>query len=106
MLPKKPPAFFDSLKECRYFVPPCGTKLVASRREASTLGVLHARLARQGFARYLISFEAGFAPSNSPRVDELLIVWGMFIDKLKSRPPYRRSGLLLILMKLRISLRF
>ncbi len=48
------------------FVPPCGTKIVASRREASTLGVLHARLARQGFARHLIRFEAGFAPSSSP----------------------------------------
>ena len=47
-------------------MPPCGTKIVASRREASTLGVLHARLARQGFARHLILFEAGFAPSSSP----------------------------------------
>ena len=45
-------------------MPPCGTKIVASRREASTLGVLHARLARQGFARHLIRFEAGFVLSD------------------------------------------
>ena len=45
------------------FVPPCGTKIVAS---------LHARLARQGFARHLIQFEAGFAPSSSPCVKEPL----------------------------------
>ncbi len=53
----------------------------ALRHENSRL--LHARLARQGFARHLILFEAGFAPRAPPCVDELLIVWGMFIDKLK-----------------------
>ena len=47
-------------------MPPCGTKIVAS---------LHARLARQGFARHLIRFEAGFAPSSSPCVDEPLTPW-------------------------------
>ena len=73
------------------FVPPCGTKIVASRREASTLGVLHARLARQGFARHLIRFEAGFAPSSSPCVKEPLTPRRGFIDKQKGRrdaPPF------------------
>ena len=31
------------------------------------LAALAARLARQGFAGHLIPFEAGFAPSSSPR---------------------------------------
>ena len=55
--------FFDSLNNVVIFVPPCGTKIVAS---------LLARLARQGFARHLIRFEAGFAPSSSPCVNEPL----------------------------------
>ena len=69
------------------FVPPCGTKIVASRRKASTLGVLHARLARQGFARHLILFEAGFAPSSSPCVKESLTTKRGFLDKLEGGPP-------------------
>ena len=70
---KKPPAFFRQPEIMSlFFVPPCGTKIVASRREASTLWVLHARLARQGFARHLILFEAGFAPRASPCVKKPL----------------------------------
>ena len=62
---KKPLAFSTACNNVVIFVPPCGTKIVAS---------LHARLAMQGFARHLILFEAGFAPSSSPCVHEPLVV--------------------------------
>jgi len=49
--------FFDSLKQSLIFVLSCSTKILA---------LLTARLALQGFAGDLISFEVGFAPSSSP----------------------------------------
>ena len=57
------------------FVPLRGTKIFAS---------LHARLAAQGLARHSIRFEAGFAPSGSPRNAEGLHTPG---DLSTSRSP-------------------
>ena len=49
--------FFDSLNQYLIFVLLCSAKILA---------LLAARLAVQGFAGYLIPFEAGVAPSSSP----------------------------------------